>query len=199
MKENNIEHLPNELLELVFSEMDTLSRIYIRATCRCFYNIVPTIKKKRTFSLYDKKITYKMKCMNEFVDHVYENVVANENNEISYNMTRKTKTFIVFKRKKNKRNYKYNVFFEDNDLIRMKIYYDGRDRHYKVEKLGQEQFCVPTLLFVMAIKFMKKIYKTRVIDYNFNDSLVPMIAKKMMGRNYKGELVLDVIDQDFVI
>jgi hypothetical protein len=195
----SIQHIPNEVLDAIFSTVDTLSRVYIRSTCRCFRDIVPNIDKDQSFFLYEQSSTHDLKSLNEFVNHVYDKVVGSDTNQIRYHMTRQRNTLIVFNRERNRRSYKYKVLFEENGLVRLEIHYDGRDRHYKIYKVGNDAFSVPMLLFLLGMRFMKKIYKTRQIDYNFDERLVPTIAKKMFGRAYKGELIPEIIAQNFAI
>ena len=195
----NIQHIPNEVLYTIFSTVDTLSRVYIRSTCRSFRDIVPKIDTELSFALYEHSTTYDLKSLNEFVDHVYDKVVSSNNNNTSYHMTRQRQTLVCFNRERNRRSYKYSVSFEENFLVRLKISYDGRDRRYKVYKVGSESFSVPTLLFLLGMRFMRKIYKTREIDYNFDSMKIPTIAKKMFGKTYKGKLFPEIVAQNFAI
>lgn len=200
--QTNIQHIPNEVLDLIFSNLDALSRMYIRSTCRCFRDIVPTIQSDKPFILYEHAVTYDLKSLNDFVDHVYDKVVDSNSSEhqvTSYHMTRQRHTLVSFNRERNRRSYKYNVTFEEYGLVRLKLYYDGRQRRYKINKLGSDEFSIPTLLFLLGMRFMTKIYKTRGLDYNFDHTLIPMIARKMLGKKYAGELIPEIIAQNFVI
>lgn len=192
----NLLHIPNELLEKMFGGLDTLSRIYIGATCRELRLAAPPVSKDESFSLWDSGM-HSLKSLNDFVDHVYDKVIGSESDETSYYMTRKVGTLLVFNREKGRTSYRYNVTLEQHGLIRVKIHYDSRARRYVVHKVGKDAFSVPTLLFVVGMRFMKKIYKTHPIEYN--DALVPEIAKKAVGKNYSGELLSELTTQDFIV
>lgn len=198
MRGTNLLQLPNEILEKVFGGMDTLSAAYIAATCRGLREAAPPVSKDESFSLWDAG-THSLDSLDDFVDHVYDKVVGSERDKTGYHMTRQTDTLIFFNREACRKSYRYNVTVEERGLTRLKIYYDSRWRRYRVHKAGGEPVSVPTLMFVLGMRFMKKIYKPRPIEYNFDDGVVPSIAKKALGKKYRGELLSEIVAQNFVI
>lgn len=190
----NIINLPNELLSYIFEDLDTLSKIYVRSTCKTFNDIIK-IKYLKRFTLHDDDQTHIFSTMNEFQDYIYDNLITSPSDSKSYNLIRKPNTSIIFNKVRNRDKYIYKVLIQnDNDILT--IAYRNR-RIECIKNNFNTNTVMPKMFFVLGVRMLKKIYKYKSITYNFDN--IPPILLKMINTSYDGQLLREVICEDFKI
>lgn len=190
--------LPSELLEIICKDLDTLTQIYLRATCKDLA-LIAKIPMTDVFTLYDCDSILVMNSINMFVDHIYERLVDGEGDRITYYITHNLNKYATFLKKRVQNKYNYSVEIEEGFETRIRVFYDARSKCYKFYKFNNTSVEIPTLLFVICMRFLIKIYRQRNIDYNFDDDCIPAIAKKMLNNSYNGALVTEVLETNLTI
>lgn len=170
--------LPRELLHIIFCKLDTISRMQIKAVCKEFAQLV-TIR-TCDFTLKDNEQRYCFTTINGFVNHIYEAVIETDLSHQTYHLLRKPDINIVFSKIRIRNKNHYSVNIEVNNIIHMRLFYESSSRHYKYYKFMNNLVCFPALFYVVALRFMIKIYKMRPIDYNFDVAQIPYLNQKMI-------------------
>lgn len=192
--------LPAELIKAISCDLDALSKIYIRTSCKELRAIVEPHARAETFSLTEEPNHFELESLNAFVDHIYERVVSSDVDRKCYHMIRQPETRIVFSRKRKRASYEYSVTIEDRGEPAIEVTYDSRAKRYWCRRVDVAPVDLPTVLYVCAIRFMRKIYKERPVLYNFDEGAhVPAIARKMLSKSYDGALVSEVVFGNFSI
>jgi hypothetical protein len=190
--------LPNELLQDILSNLDVLSKIRTKAVCKQFALLI-SIGTLQELTLYENSQTYTFHKINGFIDHIYESLIDTELWNKSYNLARIANVDIVFGKTRVRNKYKYAVDIEINYTTRMRIFYEGRSRRYKCYKFMNDPITIPTLFYVIALRFLIKIYNPRPCDYNFDILQIPDLYKRMLCPNYNGTIFSELLNEDLTI
>ena len=192
--------LPIEILEVIVNDLDSLSKIYVRSTCKDLnkaVNILSTVEDN--FNVIDIEDKYDLNSINLFVDHIYDKLISGDSDFVKYYMLHSPGKIAMFIKQRVGKKYNYSVNIEENNLPKMRMFYDGRNKRYKCYKFMANEFTIPNMLYVIAFRFLMKIYNSKNIDYNFNINNIPELVMKMLSINYKGQLIKEVIFDSFTI
>ena len=95
----NILSLPTEILDVICNHesLDMLSKIYCKATCKEFHELV-NLKYDTNFNLDMDDELHHLKSINEFIDFIYDNLVSSDDDSKTYSMCYNPNVKIIFKR-----------------------------------------------------------------------------------------------------
>lgn len=190
--------LPRELIEEVAKHMDTLSRVRLRKTCVFMRDIVEAGFMNQV-CLHEFGDVHRFLKLDEFVEHILLQVSNGILDEKKYFMVRCENCSIIFCRIRRGSKNSYKVRIENDNLTIMRLSYDCRRRTIFVDKTIMDPIEVPQMLFALGIRFLMNVYKYRKLRYNFEQSFVPEHLRKMMTREYNGNLLKEVILENFFI
>jgi hypothetical protein len=188
MLKYNITNLPNELLSIIFEDLDILSKIYVKATCKTFQDL-SKVKYLRKFTLHDDDKTHIFQSLNEFQDHIYDSLISSDSDTKSYHLIRNPDITMIFHKQRIKNMYVYKVTIENLNNI-LTIAYQNR----RIECIKNSNISIPKIFFVLGLRMLKKIYKYKSITYNFDN--IPPILLKMTNKSYNGQLFREIICED---
>ena len=195
-----MEHLPNELLGIIFADLDVLSKIYVKSTCKNFCGLVE-IEKDDVFTLLDNGERHEFQNVQQYIDYIYTSLIDSEYDRKAYNLTIFPDSVIAFCRKRIKDKYKYYVtietrYFSEN----VRMFYEPRTQKYKFYTFGTRAIEIPAMFYVLGLRFLMKIYKfDKSVDYNFDKNIIPAILQKCTKQNYNGDLFSEITKDFFVI
>ena len=184
--------LPNELWEMIFDNLDTFSRIKTKIVCKQFAHIIK-IDAIQELILFENMQELIFPTINHFIDHIHDTLLETRK---TYYLTRMINTNITFiKRSKNN----YSVEIHVNGIRRIRIFYNRHLRRYRFYKFLDIPIELPVLFYVIAMRFMKKIYKKRPCTYNFGIDKIPEIYRRMLYFNYKGTILPEILTKNLLI
>jgi hypothetical protein len=195
-----LQYLPIEILSIILGQLDTLSKIRARAVCRDFASAV-YVSALANFTHSEHEELHVFESIDAYISHAYTSLLdtAVAPADKTYNLTRFPTVCIVFIRTRKHNRNKFSVNITSRNIVQLRISYDARNKRYTLYKFTSTPVVLPSLFYVVALRFMIKIHGQRFVEHNFASAQIPEIYRRMTRSEYKGSILPELLSENITL